>query len=713
MKPIIHVYFLLLLILTTTGQAQTPNKREALQPSAYLSLTGKAIPKGNPVNSNNQVLQVTKPLLRIFRNKLKTAKGTVLIFPGGSYEKLDLGDSIKKITLRLSKQGFNVILLDYHLAANGRSRDLALQDALKAFRLLKNSHNAIPLAGKHLAVMGIQSGGHLAARMMQSLNPGEQPDNLALISPAYLNEKTRGTVFPAIVPPVSLQCKLYLTVSPADDPASAEAAIEYAKTWRGYDGQTVKEFPASSEPAQKNQPNPAAIAVEGYSKARHEEKLSLIAKQKFDLVMLGNSITNNFEKPEYQPIWQQFYVPRKALNLGFSGYRTENLLWNIQHGELEGQSPKVLVLEIGTNNVDEKNYPTRHTAGQLAGGIEAIIKLLRQKLPNTKLVILRCFPGAYGGPNPTSHRAILERASDIAAKLADGKNIFYCDINHLFLNFDGSINAELMPDYLHPNPAGSKLWAQAMEPLLSSLMEDQSRDTDLPKNSAVIPVSKLENDSYNWWDRHSEVLRLKDSINPEIVLIGNSITHFWGGLPKLVGNYGHLRAENGPKAWNSVFSAYRVLNLGFGWDRTQNALWRLDHGEIDGLHPRIVIVDIGTNNTSQTEHARMNTASEIVEGIRAVCLRLRSKLPAARIILMDIFPREKDPSHPRRQLIREVNKLLEEFARNNQITTIDLGPRMLHADGTFLPGIMLDYTHPSDKGYQIWADALRPLLQQP
>jgi len=171
----------------------------------------------------------------------------------------------------------------------------------------------------------------------------------------------------------------------------------------------------------------------------------------------------------------------------------------------------------------------------------------------------------------------------------------------------------------------AKAWAQAMEPLLSRLMGDSSLDTDIPANTAVVPVSKLEEDGYNWWARHAEALRIKDSINPEIVLIGNSITHFWGGYPALKDANGQPRKSNGPQSWTGLFGPYRVLNLGFGWDRTQNALWRLDNGELDGLHPRVVVIDIGTNNTSQTDHARMNTAPEIVEGIKAVCGRVRSK----------------------------------------------------------------------------------------
>ncbi|MES2455618.1 MAG: GDSL-type esterase/lipase family protein [Bacteroidota bacterium] len=243
--------------------------------------------------------------------------------------------------------------------------------------------------------------------------------------------------------------------------------------------------------------------------------------------------------------------------------------------------------------------------------------------------------------------------------------------------------------------------------IVSSIaLHAQSQST----NTAIIPVPKLENDSYNWWDRHNKVMSIKDSINPEIVLIGNSITHFWGGQPQIVDNDGRPRTPNGPKAWDSVFSKYRVLNLGFGWDRTQNALWRLDHGEMDGLHPRTVVIDIGTNNTSQTENAPMNTPAEIVEGIQAVCQRVKAKTPKARIILMAIFPREKEPDHPRRLIIIEINKLLKVYAAKNKLTLLDIGPKMLAADGTFLPGIMLDYTHPSDLGYQIWADALRPLL---
>lgn len=222
-------------------------------------------------------------------------------------------------------------------------------------------------------------------------------------------------------------------------------------------------------------------------------------------------------------------------------------------------------------------------------------------------------------------------------------------------------------------------------------------------NTAVIPVPKLEDDRYDWNARHAEILRIKESANPEIVLIGDSITHFWGGEPK-------SDIANGPKAWNSVFGDRRVLNLGFGWDRTQNVLWRIDHGELDGIHPRFVVVQIGTNNTSGTANARENTAAEIAAGVMEICTRIRRALPEAKIILTAIFPREGKPDHSRRKLIDATNRLLAAAPRDPQITWLDIGPKMLAADGTLEKAMMADFCHPSEQGYQIWADALRPLI---
>lgn len=244
---------------------------------------------------------------------------------------------------------------------------------------------------------------------------------------------------------------------------------------------------------------------------------------------------------------------------------------------------------------------------------------------------------------------------------------------------------------------------KAVEPTLAQGGDAKPLPVEGPGNSALIPVPKLENDSYDWYARHEDVLRVKDGINPEVVLIGDSITHFWGGEPK-------AGQANGPRSWRSTFGRYRTLNLGFGWDRIQNVLWRLDHGEMDGLNPRVVVLHIGTNNTSETANARKNTPAEIVEGIRAIVRRLRSKTPDARIILMAVFPREQNPDHPRRLHIAEINRSLAEFANVPGLTLLDIGPKLLQPDGTISAEIMSDFCHPTEEGYQSWGGALAPLL---
>ena len=225
-----------------------------------------------------------------------------------------------------------------------------------------------------------------------------------------------------------------------------------------------------------------------------------------------------------------------------------------------------------------------------------------------------------------------------------------------------------------------------------------------PANTALVPVPKLENDSYDWYARHAEVLKIKDQIAPEIVMIGDSITHFWAGPPE-------SKIQNGPQAWKQLFGQRRVLNLGFGWDRTQNVLWRLEHGEFDGLRPRWVVINIGTNNFSTTSHAKANTPAEVAEAIRAICVRIRAKSPDTRIIVMGVLPRGAKPNDHYRLKIAELNKLLPEVAKLPGVSFLDIGAQFLRPDGELPRSLMRDSCHPTEAGYAIWAAALKPLLE--
>ena len=229
------------------------------------------------------------------------------------------------------------------------------------------------------------------------------------------------------------------------------------------------------------------------------------------------------------------------------------------------------------------------------------------------------------------------------------------------------------------------------------------RAEDAPANTACVPVGKLENDFYDFYQRHEAILKMKAEINPEIVLIGDSITHLWGGEPK------EPNGNRGAESWQALFGGRRVLNLGFGYDRTQNVLWRIDHGELDGLKPKTVVIHIGTNNFSGTKNARANTPEEIAEGIQAVVERVQKKC-AAEIILMAIFPRGQLANDPIRGQIAEVNKRLMALAKAPQVTVLDLTDKLTEADGSITREMMSDFLHPAAKGYAVWAEALKSRL---
>ena len=185
--------------------------------------------------------------------------------------------------------------------------------------------------------------------------------------------------------------------------------------------------------------------------ARHEGFLAEAKQGKFDLVFIGDSITDGWRRRGLE-VWNKCYAPRHALNLGIGGDRTQHVLWRIEHGELDGLKPKAVVLMIGTNNTGkEKDGSARNSTAEVIEGVTAVVKKIRAKLPESKLLLLAVFPrGAVDAPQ----RAQIKEINTAIAKLDDGKMIKFLDIGKVFLADDGSIPKTIMPDLLHPSAAG-------------------------------------------------------------------------------------------------------------------------------------------------------------------------------------------------------------------------------------------------------------------
>jgi len=181
------------------------------------------------------------------------------------------------------------------------------------------------------------------------------------------------------------------------------------------------------------------------------------------LIYVGDSIVEHFDN-QGTDVWAHYYAGRNALNLGISGDRTENVLWRLIHGNIDGIAPKLAIVMIGQNNGGH------NTAKEIGNGVAAIVQQLRVKLPETKILVLGIFPRREKN---SPERAVLSAANEIASTLADGKTVYYMNINHLFERPDGSIIQSLMYDFEHPTPLGHRVWAEAIEPTVSELMGDR------------------------------------------------------------------------------------------------------------------------------------------------------------------------------------------------------------------------------------------------
>ena len=181
-----------------------------------------------------------------------------------------------------------------------------------------------------------------------------------------------------------------------------------------------------------------------------------------DIAFIGDSITQGWEGAG-KNVWQKYYGNRKCLNFGVGGDRTQHVLWRFENGQLDGIKPKAAVLMIGTNNSNGND----NTEADILEGVQAVVKQIRERLPDTKILVLGIFPR---GQSFGAQRGKILQVNQALAKLADGKMIHYLDFGPQLIEGDGSIAKTVMPDFLHLSEGGYEIWAQAIEPKLKELL---------------------------------------------------------------------------------------------------------------------------------------------------------------------------------------------------------------------------------------------------
>ena len=216
--------------------------------------------------------------------------------------------------------------------------------------------------------------------------------------------------------------------------------------------------PSGTQPSKRSQEFPwMSIAT---WERMHAEDVLVAEHDQVDLLFIGDSITAGWD----WQLWQQHFVPLKAANFAVGADHTGNMLWRLQHGTIGQLQPKLIVVLAGVNNIGH----LQESPEQTAAGVTRLVQQIQLAWPNSKILLNAVFPFDQAANSP--NRTKVKQLNKLIAKLGDNKTIFVKDYGPLLLQKDGSISADIMPDFLHPNSRGYQIWAEAMLPDIHQLL---------------------------------------------------------------------------------------------------------------------------------------------------------------------------------------------------------------------------------------------------
>lgn len=377
-------------------------------------------------------------------------------------------------------------------------------------------------------------------------------------------------------------------------------------------------------------------------------------------------------------------MDRPLINLGFSG-----------NGRLEPEvvdlvaeiDAKVFVLDCLPNLTIRPDSKLGLTTQEIKKRVLNSVATLRRKRPDAPIVLAEHAGYTDEAINPQSKHFFVEVNEVLREAFSELKSQGLKDI-HLIPKADFGMDLESTVDGTHPTDLGMMHYAEGYEKHLRGVLHEASGAV-----STTRPVTQMrELYNYDWEKRHFEILELNKKTPPSTVVIGNSITHFWGGMPK------GPRAT-GEDSWNSTFGK-NAVNMGYGWDRIENVLWRVYHGELDGFAAKQIFINIGTNNLG------FNTDDEIVEGWKVLIEAIKYRQPVAQIFMIGIYPRRQQEAR-----VAALNERLLQLTGEANVGFLNPGRVFLNAEGKIDESLFSDGLHPNAKGYSLLGNAIKPFVK--
>lgn len=357
---------------------------------------------------------------------------------------------------------------------------------------------------------------------------------------------------------------------------------------------------------------------------------------------------------------------RNVVNLGFSG---NAMLESAVIDYLAGIDAKAYIIDA---------MPNAYTmaAEILPDTIVKAVKRLRAAQPHTPIILA----DHLGYPNSRAIKSRRENERHALKMLTEAykrlqsegvENIHYLTYNDIALPHDGTVEAVHTSDY------GMVAYADAYEKLLRNILGEEKGEY-----RTSIPVTQFRDGHYNWYNRHRDIIEKNKGEHFDRIIIGNSIIHYWGGVE------GNL--QRGSDSWNTLSG--KSLNLGCGWDRTENVLWRIQHDELDHVTADKIILKIGTNNIQKSGG---DSDKHITAAIENIINAIAVRRPEAEIIVMGVLPRRDLEKR-----VKGLNKEISRMAKRNKVKYLDPGKELLGKGGKIDESLFGDGLHPNADGYR-------------